>query len=105
MGCESSQPVVANAAKNEVDLQLERLHEEERTHYKVGLVGYEASTTSCRTREGSIYFMCAGNKTRRKRAVLFVACSRRATHAKAKRFARCRGMCVSLSLSPADLLG
>lgn len=35
MGCESSQPmVVASAAKNEVDEQLERLHEEERTHYK-----------------------------------------------------------------------
>lgn len=38
MGCESSQPVVANARKNEVDLELERLHAEERTHYKVGCV-------------------------------------------------------------------
>lgn len=28
--------VVASTAKNEVDEQLERLHEEERTHYKVG---------------------------------------------------------------------
>ncbi|CAM9700856.1 unnamed protein product, partial [Ectocarpus fasciculatus] len=40
MGCESSQPmVVASAAKNEVDEQLERLHEEERTHYKILLLG------------------------------------------------------------------
>lgn len=30
--------MVANAAKNEVDLELERLHEEERTHYKVRCV-------------------------------------------------------------------
>ncbi|CAB1118792.1 unnamed protein product [Ectocarpus sp. CCAP 1310/34] len=40
MGCESSQPmVVSNAAKNEVDEQLERLQEEERTHYKILLLG------------------------------------------------------------------
>eukprot|EP00903_Cladosiphon_okamuranus_P006031 g5949.t1 len=39
MGCESSQPVVANAPKNEVDLELERLHAEERTHYKILLLG------------------------------------------------------------------
>ena len=35
MGCESSQPMVANAGKNEVDDELERLHKEERQHYKV----------------------------------------------------------------------
>lgn len=35
MGCESSQPMVANAEKNEVDKELERLHQEERKHYKV----------------------------------------------------------------------
>lgn len=35
MGCGSSQYDVVTATKNEVDAQLERLHAEERTHYKV----------------------------------------------------------------------
>ncbi|CAM9315474.1 unnamed protein product [Pylaiella littoralis] len=39
MGCESSQPMVVSSYKNEVDVQLERLHAEERTHYKILLLG------------------------------------------------------------------
>ncbi|CAM9909628.1 unnamed protein product [Scytosiphon promiscuus] len=39
MGCGSSQYDVVTATKNEVDAQLERLHEEERTHYKILLLG------------------------------------------------------------------
>eukprot|EP00904_Undaria_pinnatifida_P004883 jgi/Undpi1/1524/HiC_scaffold_11.g04914.m1 len=42
MGCASSQPSildVANASKNEVDEQLAKMQEDERTHYKILLLG------------------------------------------------------------------
>lgn len=103
MGCESSQPVVANAAKNEVDLQLERLHEEERTHYKVGLVGYEASTTAAGRARASISCVPAIKPAGKGRCFLLLALV--APPTPKPNGSRDVGVCVSRSLSPADLLG